>query len=387
MKTIICGDTHVGAVFGLGRANGVGGNTRVDDYEKSLNFVVDYAINNKADIFIQTGDLFEVRNPTTEHIQIADRCIKRLSDANIFTIVIMGNHDYRRTGENFTSALATMQANSYQNVRILLQPEVINYSNKRGDSQSMLLIPYRDKRMYGSGGSKELTDLFNSHIKELSKRIDPDSPSIAVGHNFFFDGNYFDFGGHEVLASPDSFEGIDAVVMGHHHEFRKVRAKLPQAYYVGSLEKTNFGDANTDKFFLVFNSEEKTFENIKIPTRELLDIEFDLSSSTAFSYLQDYRSQLEKLVLSEKICRAKIKIKDGAQSLFSRAEIEKTLYSAGAFHVAKILWDVEQLRLEKDKDILSHKTDFEIFQAFAKTQNLDDSFLQKLLEEAKKVIV
>jgi DNA repair exonuclease SbcCD nuclease subunit len=190
MKTIICGDTHIGAIFSMGRPNGIGGNTRVDDYEKSLNFVVDYAINNKADIFIQTGDLFEVRNPTTEHIQIADRCIKRLSDANIFTIVIMGNHDYRKTGENFTSALATMQANSYQNVRILLQPEVISYSNKRGDSQSMLLIPYRDKRMYGSGGSKELTDLFNLHIKELSKRIDPDNTSIAVGHNFFFDGNF-----------------------------------------------------------------------------------------------------------------------------------------------------------------------------------------------------
>jgi len=387
MKTVICGDTHIGNIMSLGRPNGSGGNTRVDDYERSLNFIIDYAIQNEVDVFIQTGDLFEVRNPTTEHIQIADRAIKRLSDANIFTAIIMGNHDYRKTGDSYTSALATMQANSYKNVRILLKPESIIYSNKSGDSQAMLLIPYRDKRMYSGSGAKESTDLFNEHIKELSSRIPSQIPSIAVGHNFFFEGNYFDFGGHEVLAFPDSFSNLDAVVMGHYHEFKRVKASNPAAYYVGSLEKTNFGDSDIDKFFLVFDSEKKEFEKIKTPTRELLDLSLDLSSSTAFNYLQDYSEQLKKYNLADKICRAKIKIKDGTQALFSRSEIEKTLYSVGAFHVSKIIWDVEQVKLEKDKEILSHKTDFEIFQAFAKTQGLGENFLQKLLDEAKKIMV
>lgn len=387
MKTVICGDTHIGNVMSMGHPNGSGGNTRVDDYEKSLNFIIDYAIENNVEVFIQTGDLFEVRNPTTEHIQIADRAIKRLSDANIFTIVIMGNHDYRKTGDSYTSALATMQANSYKNVRILLKPESIIYSNKDGESQAMLLIPYRDKRMYSGSGAKECTDLFNSHLKELAERIPDDIPSIAVGHNFFFEGNYFDYGGHEVLVSPESLKKMSGVVMGHHHEFRRIRKSSPAAFYVGSLEKTNFGDIDTDKFFLVFNSKEKSFDQLKIPTRSLIDLSFDLSASTAFTYLQDYGEQLKKWDLSQKICRAKIKIKDGTQALFSRGEIEKTLYTAGAFHVSKIIWDVEQVKLEKDKDILSHKTDYDIFQAFAKTQGLQDDFLNKLLEEAKKIMV
>lgn len=387
MKTVICGDTHIGNVMSMGHPNGNGGNTRVDDYERSLNFIIDYCISNNIDVFIQTGDLFEVRNPTTEHIQIADKAIKRLSDANIFTAIIMGNHDYRKTGESYTSALATMQANSYKNVRILLSPESIIYSNKNGESQAMLLIPYRDKRMYSGQNTKECTDLFNSYLKGLADKIPDSIPSIAVGHNFFFDGNYFDFGGHEVLAFPESFSSLDAVVMGHYHEFRRIRESNPAAYYVGSLEKTNFGDSDIDKFFLVFDSESKQFEKIKIPTRELLELEFDLSSSTAFNYLQDYSEQLKSFSLANKICRAKIKIKDGTQALFSRAEIEKTLYSAGAFHVSKVLWDIEQVKLEKDKEILSHKTDFEMFQAFAKTQGLQEEFLQKLLEEAKKVMV
>lgn len=386
MKTIILGDAHLGNCQGCGKPNGVGGNTRVDDYEKSLNFVVDYAIKNKVDILVQTGDLFENRAPTTEHIQIADRAIKLLSDAGIFTIVIMGNHDYKKTGETFTSALATMQANSYQNVRILLEPEVINYSCKSGESQSMILLPYRDRRMYGGTTIKEATDAYNKHIVSLVQKVDKSSPSIAVGHNFFFDGNYFDFGGHEVLASPDSFAGIDAVVMGHYHTAKAIRKSAPIAHYCGSMERTNFGDAGVMKFFSVFDSEAKSFQQIKIPVRDLLDIELNLSQSTAFTYLADYKEQIADHDFVDKICRIKIKIKDGMQNQLSRPDLEKLLYEAGAHFVSKISWDVERIRLEKDKDILSNKTDFEIFQAFAKTQDIEVGFLQKILEEAKKIM-
>ena len=44
MRIVVCGDTHIGAVFGLGRPNGKGGNTRVDDYKKTLNHIIDYTI-------------------------------------------------------------------------------------------------------------------------------------------------------------------------------------------------------------------------------------------------------------------------------------------------------------------------------------------------------
>lgn len=386
MKSLILGDSHIGNIQSCGKPNGTGGNTRVDDYEKSFNFVVDYAIRTKVDIFISTGDLFEVRNPTTEHIQIADRAIKRLSDAGIFTIVIMGNHDYRKTGETFTSALATMQANSYQNVRILLEPEIITYSNKAGESQTMILLPYRDRRMYPGVTIKESTDLYNQHIKTLVAKADKTSASLAVGHNFFFDGNYFDFGGHEVLASPDSFTGIDAVVMGHYHTAKSVRKSNPIAHYCGSMERTNFGDAGVMKFFSVFDSKEKSFQQVKIPVRDLLDIELDLSAATVFTYLADYKEQISHYDFTEKICRVKIKIKDGMQNTLSRSDLEKLIYDAGAYFVSKVTWDIERVKLEKDKDILSNKTDFEIFQAFAKTQDIDSGFLQKVLEEAKKIM-
>lgn len=387
MKTIICGDTHIGAVFSMGRSNGSGGNTRVDDYERTLNYIVDYTISNGIDVFIQTGDLFEVRNPTTEHMHIADRAIKKLSDANVFSIFIMGNHDYKKAGDTFTSALTTMQANSYPNVRILLHPEIISYASKNGDQQSMLLIPYRDKRMYAGIGAKETTDLFNEHIKKLSSRMINDCPKIAVGHNFFFNGNYFDFGGHEVLASPDSFTGIDVVVMGHHHEFREIRENNPKTFYSGSMERSNFGDAGVDKFVLIFDSETKEVSKHRLPVKDLEDISLDMTSSTSINYLEHFRDSIKNFDLKDKICRVSLKVKDGTQSIFSRSDIEKVLYDCGASHVSKVLWDINQLRMEKDKSILEKKDDFEIFEAFLNTQNLESLFLRKMLEEAKKIMV
>ena len=97
MKIVICGDTHIGAVFGLGMPTITGGNTRIDDYEFTLNYIVDYCIDNSIDVFVQTGDLFDSRNPSPEHMSIVNNALRRLSSAGIVSAVIMGNHDYRRS--------------------------------------------------------------------------------------------------------------------------------------------------------------------------------------------------------------------------------------------------------------------------------------------------
>jgi len=252
----------------------------------------------------------------------------------------------------------------------------------------MLLLPYRDRRMYSGTTIKEATDAYNEHIKSLVSKMSLGDPTLCVGHNFFFENNYFDFGGHEVLAMPSSFAGLDAVVMGHYHTAKTIRKESPGIYYSGSMERTNFGDSDVEKHFLVFDSERKSVGHVVIPVRDLIDLELDLLGSTAFTYMADYRTQLSRHSFTDKICRIKIKIKDGMQSLLSRTGLEKVLYNDfGAFFVSKISWDVEHTKLEKDVEIiLKDKTDFEVFQAFAKTQDIDKDILRKIIDEAKKIM-
>ena len=58
MKVAILGDTHIGAVFGLGRPIEGGSNTRIKDYEATMDYAIQHCIDNDIDVFIQTGDLF-----------------------------------------------------------------------------------------------------------------------------------------------------------------------------------------------------------------------------------------------------------------------------------------------------------------------------------------
>lgn len=386
MRAVICGDVHIGAIFGLGKNNGTGGNTRVDDYERSLNYIVDYTINTEADIFIQTGDLFEIRNPTPEQIEIADRAIKKLSDNHIFTVIIMGNHDYKKTGETFTSSISSLPAKNYSNVRLLLEPENIVYTNKNGDKANLFMIPYRDKRMYPGPNQKECVESFNSHISSLFSSLDLKLPTLTVGHNFFFKGNYFDFGGGEVLLYPDSVKKSDLVVMGHLHEFSMVRKKDPISYYVGSLEKTNFGEAKVDKYFIDFNFNTKEIKTVKTPVREIEDIEIDLRGATTLNYLELAKEFLSEKELSDKIIRIKLLVKENLSSVVNKNEIEKFCHDRSCFLLTKILIDVSQTKSDKNQDILNHKNDYDIFKAYAEMQDLEPEMLKLLLEESKRII-
>jgi len=386
MRAVICGDTHIGAIFGLGKNNGRGGSTRVDDYERSLNYVIDHAIKSEADIFIQTGDLFEVRNPTPEHIEIADRAIKRLSDNHIFTIIIMGNHDYKKMGDTFTSSIVSLPAKNYSNVRLLLEPENISYTNKYGQTVNLFMIPYRDKRMYSGANQKEYVDSFNGHIAKLFSSIDHSLPTIVVGHNFFYKGNYFDFGGGEVLLYPESVKKADLVVMGHLHEFSQFKKENPLCYYSGSLEKTNFGDSKIDKFFIDFNFLTKETKVIKNPVRELEEINIDLKGSTSISYLGDIKEQILQKNISDKILKINLQIKENLSGIINKSEIEKFCLEKGCFLLTKILIDVSQVKNIKNQDILNHKTDFDIFKAYAEAQDLSEDMFKLLIEESKRII-
>ena len=386
MRAIICGDTHIGAVFGLGGPNGKGGNTRIDDYEKSLNSIIDYCIETKADIFVQTGDIFESRNPTPEQIKIVDKALRRLSNANIATFVIMGNHDYKKTGTTFTSSISSLSSAEYTNVRMLLQPEVVHFCNKDKERVNLLLVPYRDKRMYSGANTKEMSEAYDSHMMELIASVKNKDPVIAVGHNFFMEGSYNDYGGSEILANPLAFAGVDAVFMGHLHQYRILRKHAPVCVYTGSMEKTNFGEASVDKYFIDYNIESKKAKFCKIKTRDLLDETIDLSECS-FSDIQDsLREKIKSYDMQDKIVRLKVIAGEKVIPTLEKGFISDLAYKNGCFYLSKVIIEPIIKRIVRDNEILNHKDDYSMFEAFIDSQGLDDDFKKSILKEAKVIM-
>jgi exonuclease SbcD len=386
MRVVVCGDVHIGAVFGLGGPNGSGGNTRVDDFKNSLSHIVDYCIDNDVDVFVQTGDLFESRNPTPEHMHIADSFLKKLSSSGISSIVIMGNHDYRRNGSEFSSSISSLASNEYANVRMVLDPEVIRIDRGTDDSINILLSPYRDKRMYQSRTTSDSSKMYDKHMLELLGAIDNDHPTIAVGHNFYYEGSYNDFGGAEILTNISSFKSCDLVAMGHHHSFRIVQDKHPIAIYTGSMEKINFGDKDLDKYFIDYNSLNKKILFKKIPSRQLHDSEInmlDVPITDVDSFLEKKMSETEVM---DKIVRMKIVIKESMSAAISKSYIEKKLYSMGAFFVSKVIVEPVSQRIVRDLSVLSHKDHSLMFEEFVKLQGFEEKLEAELISESKNIM-
>src|SRR5271168_1217445 len=93
----ILGDIHYGAGLNLGKIDPITQlNTRLLDYEDTFNKAVDYFIEQKVKLIIQTGDVFENRLPTSAQHKIFSRCLRRALDKGLEFIFIIGNHDQQR---------------------------------------------------------------------------------------------------------------------------------------------------------------------------------------------------------------------------------------------------------------------------------------------------
>ena len=102
LKFIHVGDVHLGKYDrGL--------DVRFHDNSNALKQVIKYAIDNKVDCVLCSGDFFETYRPTPDAMMHAIVLLNRLKNANIPFILTEGNHDMRR-GTHLNSVLNILEA-------------------------------------------------------------------------------------------------------------------------------------------------------------------------------------------------------------------------------------------------------------------------------------
>ena len=86
-------DVHIG-MENYGRLDPATGlNGRVMDFLRRLAGVVDYALENEVDLVLFAGDAYKSRDPNSTYRREFARRIKRLADAGIPVVLLVGNHD------------------------------------------------------------------------------------------------------------------------------------------------------------------------------------------------------------------------------------------------------------------------------------------------------
>ena len=284
MKVGVVGDLHYGAGYNLGRVDpDTQLNSRLLDYVKTFNAIVDSFVDRGVQVLILTGDIFETRHPTSAQLNAFSKCIRRATDLGLDIHIVVGNHDQQRSIN--TSTVDIFGSLKLDRVSVYPNIERINI-----DGINIVLMPYRDRRMLGTKTNSEAIKLLDEEVNNLIKDIS--GFKMLVGHlmleNTMGEDNPDSFSINELILPLSMFNDFDAVVMGHVHRHNVLSQSNPIIMYSGSMEKVSFGEKAHKKVSLIIDTKTKKAEIIRTKVRNIYEMEFDYSSKVHKNKINEF---------------------------------------------------------------------------------------------------
>jgi exonuclease SbcD len=291
-------DTHIG-MENYGRINPETGlNQRLHDFLKSLDQAIDGAIASEVDVVVFAGDIYKTRDPTPTHQREFARRVHRLSLAGIQTVIVAGNHDIPLSAGRATS-VDIFRALDIPRVTVARVMSTLVLQTAAGPLQivafpwtvrSAVLAQPEFKNHTMAELNQAMLDLNRAKLRSEAEALDPDLPSIVVGHAHLFGAR---IGAERLLtmgADPmfdlATFDlpGIDFVALGHIHKHQALSYASPRVVYAGSIDRVDFGEQDEDKGWVYVELPEKgkaEWEFRKVAARPFLTIEAVVESDNA----------------------------------------------------------------------------------------------------------
>jgi exonuclease SbcD len=295
MKILHLSDIHIGSGFCHGRVNPATGlNTRLEDFVKTLSLCIDRAIANHVDLVLFGGDAFPNATPAPYVQEAFANQFRRLVDADIPTVLLVGNHDQHSQG------LGGASLNIYRTLGVpgfVVGDTLTTHriSTRSGDVQ-IITLPWLTRstlmtRQETQGSSlaevnQLLTDRLEVVIEGEIRRLDPNIPTVLLAHLMADNAT---LGAERLLAVGKGFTlplslltrpCFDYVALGHVHKHQNLnKSNDPPVIYPGSIERVDFSEEKEDKGYVMIDLEKgkADWEFCPLPVRTFRTIEIDLS--------------------------------------------------------------------------------------------------------------
>ena len=265
MRILHFSDLHIG-VENYGRTDPQTGlSTRLGDFLASLDQVVDFALNEDVDLVLLAGDAYKGRDPSQTHQREFAKRLARLSEGNVPTFLLVGNHDLPNAVSRATAVeiFATLRVpNVY--VGAALQTYVV--ATRAGPLQ-ILAVPWpRRSSMLSREESRgksideirqEVERRMTDAIDSRARALDPEVPAIIAGHvtvngaTVGTERSMMLGQDHVLMASALERSQVEYVALGHIHKHQVLRSERPIVAYSGSLQRVDFSEEGDEKGFCV----------------------------------------------------------------------------------------------------------------------------------------
>ena len=184
MRFLHTGDWHVGKA--------IRGRSRMDEFEKALDQVVEIAVDQQVDAVLHAGDLYEHRTAAPDADALVFETLLRLHSAGIPVVGIPGNHDSAPRLEAFAGLLRAVNVDMAAKVLPPAEGGIVEVPSRDGNETLLVVcVPFVPERRFAS--SVELFDSteawFQSYAHGMGHLLDAmaegfraDAVNVVLGH-------------------------------------------------------------------------------------------------------------------------------------------------------------------------------------------------------------
>lgn len=381
MKLLHFADLHIGMTNYSKIDPDTGLESRLLDFFKTLDFIVDTAIKEEVDCVLFAGDTYKTRDPSPTQQRGFGERLKKLTKNKIPVVLVVGNHDTPNV-ETKANTLDIYAALEVDNIYVFRKPELAKIETKSGPLQ-IVAIPWLQKEEYKTIGEK---------LVGFYEKLKKDAPAVLVGH---LEVEGASFGSEKSLAIGSDVtvplslltdRRLSYVALGHIHK-HQVLAKDPPVVYSGSPERIDFGEEQEEKgvCLVEIHKSKANFGFIPTNARRFLTILIDLKRDDQ-DPTQTIIEAIEKNDVADKIIRVVINIPSECDKEIHMDKVKKALASAN--FIAGISRNVERVdRLKMDGiDEVERLTPIKALHIYFEAKRLNKTRIKELETYAQQLL-
>lgn len=273
---------------------------RLPEQELFLDWLIDYIHNNRIDVLIVAGDVFDVPTPPNNAQKLFYDFIFKLSQIeDLKTIIIGGNHD--------STSLLQIPKSFFESSNCFIRSGLCDENErdivikKDGVSIGFKCLPYfrnfellnKLRTSTDDSVDNELKEFFNEYFSSW-KSSEKLSKKLLIAHHVF--GNYEMSGSEHAihLSGIDHFplswtkEHFDYLALGHIHK-KMTLSDDPPTIYPGAPIPMRFSESNKKYISIIeTDGDNLNYELIQIPVfRNIVQLKLTL---------EDYKEELASLI-------------------------------------------------------------------------------------------
>ncbi|AKE63874.1 DNA double-strand break repair protein Mre11 [Microcystis aeruginosa NIES-2549] len=352
----------MGSGFSHGRLNPKTGlNTRLEDFMGSLSLCIDRAIASPVDLVLFGGDAFpDATPPPFVHEAFASQ-FRRLADAKIPTVLLVGNHDQHSQGNGGVS-LSIYRTLAVPGFIVGDRLTTHRITTRNGDIQvitlpwltrATLLTRPETEGLSLSGVNELLINRLEPVLEGEIRQLDTSVPTVLLAHLM---ADRASLGAERFLAVGKGFTvplsllnrpQFEYVALGHVHKHQNLNpSNDPPIVYPGSIDRVDFSEEKEDKGYVLIEvaKGEVKWEFCPLPVRPFRSIEVDVSE--AANPQKELLKALKKYDIQEAVIRLVYKIRSEQLELINTNQLDEALKPAHSYSIrAELISQLTRPRL------------------------------------------